>query len=103
MEHRVTLTITEHGRRPESGDAALTAFQQLHPDLGPVVSQDPALGTMSITIALDADDAHAALDAAKPVFVDGLNASGLEKTRSVGLAAEAVPADELAGAELEPA
>ena len=94
-EHRLHITVAEHGADLANGERVLDAFMEAHPEVGPSVSQNTAVGTLSVTFSLDAADANDAYERGREVFADGVRASSLAPTPIVGLEIELVPADEL--------
>lgn len=95
MEHRITITVAEHGHDEENGERVLAGFLATHPETGPVVGQDLEVGTLDVTFSLTAADAQEAYDRAVPVIAEGFHGASLSEQRIVGLSVEAVPADEL--------
>lgn len=98
MDYRLNITMSDYGRDPSNGERFLEAFDATHPEVGGVVSQNVATGTLTLTVdATDADDAYRR---AQPIIAAVADASGLPPTRPIALEVEAVA--ELAG-ELQPA
>jgi hypothetical protein len=98
-EYRLTVTMAEHGWRPDAednGERLLDAFVQVHPEVGPVVAGDMRVGTLDVTFSLDAADAEEALDLGRKIYAEGLLASGLRPTPVVGIHVEVVEEDDLA-------
>lgn len=93
-EHRIHITVSEHGYDLENGERFLKGFTETHPEVGPSVSQNTADGTLSVTLSLDAEDANEAFELSRPIFVDGAYASGLDVTQIVGVEVSLVPAEE---------
>lgn len=56
MEYRLTVTIAEHGASEEVAERILDALVEVHPETGPVVSQDLTDSTLTITVAIEATD-----------------------------------------------
>lgn len=105
VEHRMTVTITEHGRSDEAAEKCLDALLDLYPDAGPVVSQNAETGYLTITVGLDATDPWAAANLGFPIVTNSLNRAKLRKTQVVDVNVSAVEFDdstenvrELAGA-----
>ena len=92
-EYRLTMTIAEHGFSEDSAERCLDAFLKHHPEAGPVVSIDPASGTLSITVAVDATDPWAAGNLGAEILADGLNAAELDVTDIVRVDITAVEAE----------
>jgi hypothetical protein len=95
MEYRLTITISEHGRSEENGARLLEGVLAKHPEVGPVVSQSLAAGTLSVTFSLEAEDPQDGFEHGWSIFVAGANASGLEPTEVVDVRITQVPAEEL--------
>jgi hypothetical protein len=93
-EYRFHITLAEGGRDPANGERLLDAFMDVHPEVGPSVSQDTVAGTLSITFSLDATDANDAIDLGRPIFARGTSASGLPSAQVVGMEISLVPAEE---------
>ena len=102
MEYRLTMTIADHGNEG-AAERCLDAFLLAHPETGPVVSIDPALLTLSVTIALEATDPWSAANLASAILADGLIESGLTVTPIVDVAITAVEFEEQVRRELVPA
>src|SRR2546428_12848981 len=104
MEYRLSITITGHGRSQELAERLLDAFLATHPEVGPVVSGDLALGTLTVIFALSAEDVDEAFERGRIVFADGLAKSGLKPAEIVSVVVEAAPVEELEpDSELQPA
>lgn len=104
MEVRLSFTVAEHGHDPENGVRAMDAFMDTFPEGGPAVSQNTADGNLTITFALDAQDAKEALERGLDVFAAGMTATGLLLTDVLDIEASVVPAeDSEAVRELAPA
>lgn len=82
-EYRITITMAGYGTDEDAADALLEAFQAKHPETGPVVSQNRAADTISVTFALKAGGQEHALKLGQVVWAEGGAASGLEPTRVV--------------------
>lgn len=100
MDYRLSITMSDYGREPSNGERFLDAFDATHPEVGGVVSQNVATGTLTLTLTVDATDADDAYQRAQPIVAAVGAASGLPPTRPIALEVEAVA--ELA-AELQPA
>jgi hypothetical protein len=82
-EYRITITMAGYGDDEDAADALLEAFLERHPETGPVVSQDRAADTISVTFSLRAGGQEHALKLGQVVWAEGGAASGLEPTRVV--------------------
>lgn len=82
-EHRITITMAGYGMDEDAADALLEAFLARHPETGPVVSQNRAADTISVTFSLKAGGQEHALKLGRVVWAEGGAASGLEPTRVV--------------------
>jgi hypothetical protein len=80
MELRVRVTMGEHGADPENGERLLDGFLATHPESAPVVSQDLADGTLTVSFSVQAEDAFAAGPVGGKIFMDGAKASELPAT-----------------------
>jgi hypothetical protein len=90
MDYEITFTISEHGRDPEAGARFLEGFLSTHPETDPVVEQNLETGELSVSITVSADDPYVAVDAARPILVEGADASGLAVTDIVSMLVEHV-------------
>ena len=86
MELRVRVTTGEHGRDPANGERFLEGFLATHPEAHPVVSQNVADGTLTVSFSVEADDAFAAGPIGGEIFTDGATASGLPVSEVVDVA-----------------
>ena len=77
MGLRVRVTIAEHGADPDNGERFLEGFLATHPEANPVVSQNTAEGTLTVSFSVEADDVFAAAPVGGRIFVEGADASGL--------------------------
>lgn len=80
MGLRVRVTVAEHGTDPDNGERFLEGFLAMHPDTNPVVSQNTAEGTLTVSFTVEAEDAFAAGPVGGQIFAEGANASGLPVT-----------------------
>lgn len=103
MEHRFTITIAELGRSEEAVERVLAAFLELHPEVGPVVTANLESGELSITWAIDAEDARDAYERSTPVFLESMNASRVPEAPPVGVEIVAVQAEDELEEETPPA
>jgi hypothetical protein len=94
-EYRITITMAGYGRDEDAADAFLDGFLEKHPETGPVVSQDGAADTISVTFSLQASSQEHALKLGQVVWAEGGAATGLEPTHVVRLEIE--PVEESAG------
>ena len=101
---RLRLIMSDHGRDPDNGERFLEAFMKTHPEVGPVVSQNTETGRLVVTIAVDATGITDAVEKGVPIFIDGLDASGLTPSDVLDISVSSIPADELDEAkQLQPA
>lgn len=107
MEHRITITLAELGWSAEDIEAVLDGFLATHPEAGPVVSANTESGELSVTWSLEADSLEDAHDRSTPVFVEGMEASGVREAPPVRIEIELVeveePVEGEASPELQPA
>jgi hypothetical protein len=96
-EYRVRITMSGHGDDDDAAVAFLEGFLATNPECGPVVSQNSAEDTISVTLGLRAKDAENAVHLAGEVFTEGGVASGIEPGELVRVEVDAVP-----DADLEP-
>lgn len=80
MEYRLTVTVADHGASEEVAERVLDAFIDLHGETGPVVSQNLADSTLTITVAFDATDPWAANTLGSRIIGGTLDKIGLPKT-----------------------
>jgi hypothetical protein len=85
MGLRVRVTISKHGTDPDNGERFLEGFLATHPEANPVVSQNTADGTLTVSFSVEAEDAFAAGPIGGQIFVDGANASGLPPSEVLDL------------------
>jgi hypothetical protein len=79
-ELRVRVTIARHGVDPKNGERFLEGFLATHPESHPVVSQNTAEGTLTVSFSVEAEDAFAAGPVGGRIFTDGAMASGLPRS-----------------------
>jgi hypothetical protein len=89
-EYRITITMAGYGGDGDAADAFLEGFLEKHPETGPVVSQDRAADTISVTFSLKASGQEHALKLGQVVWAEGGAASGLEPTHVVRVEIEPV-------------
>lgn len=77
MGLRVRVTIAEHGTDPDNGERFLEGFLATHPEANPVVSQNTAEGTLTVSFSVEAEDAFKAGPIGGQIFAEGATASGL--------------------------
>jgi hypothetical protein len=77
-EYRVSITMSGHGTGDDEAVAFLDGYLATHADLGPVVSQNSAEDTITITFALRATNEQHAIKLGAEVWAEGGEASGLE-------------------------
>jgi hypothetical protein len=82
-EYRITITMVGYGQDEDAAESFLEGFLEKHPETGPVVSQNRAADTISVTFSLKAGGQEHALNLGQVVWVEGGAASGLEPTRVV--------------------
>lgn len=82
-EYRITITMAGYGQDEDAAESFLEGFLEKHPETGPVVSQNRAADTISVTFSLKAGGQEHALNLGQVVWVEGGAASGLEPTRVV--------------------
>ncbi len=84
MEYRLTVTVTEHGRDPASGEKFLQGFIRTHPDVGAVVEQNVETGRLSVTFAFESGDDLTEVSAeGSRIFTEAANATGLPPTEFI--------------------
>ena len=104
QRYRFTFTVSEHGTVPENGETFLAGFIAVHPEVGPVVSQNTDSGTLSVTFSLEAEDINLAVEKAITIFMNGATESELEPTEVIDLSASLAAAEHYEGdRELQPA
>lgn len=102
MGLRVRVTISEHGADPDNGERFLEGFLATHPETNPVVSQNTADGTLTVSFTVEAEDAFAAGPVGGQIFAEGANASGLAVTEVLDVTVTLVEIDSETR-ELQPA
>ncbi len=104
MEHRVEITISEHGRAADNGDRLLGGFHALSPEVEAVIDQSLQTGHLTATFFVDEEDAQEAVENGAHVFAAALVEAGLTLTRVIDVRASLVSTDEPEDVrELEPA
>ncbi len=103
MEHRFTITLADLGRSEEAVARVLEAFLERHPEVGPVVSANLDSGELSITWAIEAEDARDAYERSTPVFLESMTASEVPEASPIGVEIVAVEAEEELEEETPPA
>ena len=91
MEFCVRLTVSEHGRDPDSGVRLLEAAEALAPDTAPVADQNLVEGDLSIALSIDARDAGDAIEQARPLLERALGMAGFTATRLTGVEVSPAP------------
>lgn len=81
MEHRIEITISEHGHDPESGSRLLSAFWGLNPEANAIGEQNTATGHLSVTFFLEAEDTEDAIGDALRLFVAAAKQAELRPTK----------------------
>lgn len=82
-EYRITITMAGYGGDEDAAESFLEGFLEKHPETGPVVSQNRASDTLSVTFSLKASGQEHALKLGQVVWAEGGAASGLEPTHVV--------------------
>lgn len=77
-EYRVSITMSGHGSDDQAAVDFLDGYLKTHEDLGPVVSQNSAEDTITITFALRATNQDHAIKLGTEIWAEGGEASGLE-------------------------
>ncbi len=75
--YRVTITMSGYGSDEEAASKLLKGHLQLHPDVGPTVSQDSEEDTIAVTVTVAGAAQYDALDVASEIWVVGGEMSGL--------------------------
>lgn len=76
-EFRIRITMKGYGDDEDAADAFLDGLLETHPDAHPVISQNSAEDTITVTISFCAKDEDHASTLGGQIFVDGGIASGL--------------------------
>lgn len=76
-EYRVTITMTGHGSDEQAAEDFLEGFLSTNADCGPVVSQDTAEDSISVTLAFSAANEQNAVELAGQIWAEGGEASGV--------------------------
>jgi hypothetical protein len=77
-EYRVSITMSGHGSGDDAAADFLDGYLTTHADLGPVVSQNAAEDTITITFALRATNEQHAIKLGSEIWAEGGEASGAE-------------------------
>jgi hypothetical protein len=77
-EYRVSITMEGHGSDDQAAADFLDGYLSTHADLGPVVSQNEAEDTITITFALHATNERHAIELGSEIWAEGGEASGVE-------------------------
>jgi hypothetical protein len=102
MEHRVTITLSEHGFDEQNIERVLEGFLATAPEIGPVVDANTEEGTLSVTFSIDVPEDEFTREAGE-IFAAGMNSSALPRTRVVNTEVEAVGAAAELERDLQPA
>jgi len=81
MEFDLTIGISGHGRRADAeanSVCLLETFEAVCPGADPVVDADLMAEILSVTLSVEAENAELAIEAGRPVFARGAEASGLK-------------------------
>lgn len=89
-EYRVRITMAGYGDSDDAAVAFLDGLIATNPECGPVISQNSAEDTITITLGLRAKDEENAVHLAFNVWVEGGMASGLEPGEIIRVEAERV-------------
>jgi hypothetical protein len=105
LEHQIDITIAEHGRDPENGDALLGAFEATRPGIDVVIDQNVQSGQITATFFLEADSVEDAVQEGILTFATAATAAGFEPSEvtAVSVAACTEGADAGETPELVPA
>ncbi len=101
MKLRLHLTIADEWGTDEALEQLLEGFVNTRPDVGPVVGQDKAAGTLSVVVTFDAEGVEDATAKATDIVTVGIKAAGLP-SRLVNLDVSVVE-DDAGTRELQPA
>jgi hypothetical protein len=93
-EHRIQITVSEHGFDLDNGDKLMETFMATAPEVGPSVSQNTETGTLSMTFSLDADDAKGAVETAVQIFTKVMATARFPVTKVLSIESFVVPDDE---------
>jgi hypothetical protein len=91
MEHRVEITISEHGRAADNGDRLLGGFHGLSPEVDAVIDQNTETGHLTATFFVYDDDAQEAVERGAHIFAAALVEAGLVLARSSTFAPPSSP------------
>ena len=102
--YRFTWTVTEYGFDIENGQRFLDAFTEARPEIGVSVSQNTAIGHLSVTFSVEGKDIYEAVEKAWDIFVAGAGGTGLRPTEVVDVAGSLATAEDVEKErELQPA
>jgi hypothetical protein len=103
IQHQIEITITEHGRDPESGDSLVSAFYEVAPEADAVSDQNTATGTLAVTFVIDAENVEHAVRDGFRLFATAAKRAQLKPTKVIAVHGEACAADDTVEREAVPA
>jgi len=94
VRYRFRVTLDAYGHDEDAAEQFLNGFVTTHPEVGPVVSQDTEVGTMTVTFSIEAASLDEALDLGRPVFIEGASASDLKPPDAISMNASLIEKDQ---------
>jgi hypothetical protein len=82
-EQHVTICVAGHGYDAENGEAWHEALHDVAGEAGPVVTQNPEDGTLTMSFTVEAEDPTGAISAAAEVFRLAADVTGLPETEII--------------------
>ena len=89
MEHQIDITIAEHGRDPENGDALLGAFEVARPGIEVVIDQNIRTGHLTATFFIEGDTVQDAVQEGILTFATAATSAGFEPSDVIAVSAAA--------------
>jgi hypothetical protein len=85
MDHTISITIAEHGRRSQNGDRLLGALSELRPNADPVIDQNIETGAITAAFQVAANDMGAAVKDGLEVITEAAARAGLHPLHVVSV------------------
>jgi hypothetical protein len=86
-EQHVTICVAEHGHDEENSEIWLDALLEVAGEAGPVVTQNPDSGTLTMSFTVEAEDPTGAISAAADVYRLAADVTGLAETAIIEIRA----------------
>jgi hypothetical protein len=82
-EYRLRITMAGYGADEAAAEAFLEGFEEAHPEVGAVISQDQVEETITATFSLSATNDQHAFDLGVTIWIESGVASGLSPNEVV--------------------